>query len=219
MRQASSAEGRGHLLPIWAQATRMTRPPCSNFVSSCCSDCKRSWIRSIFAAGSSAWRLMAFRFWDDPQEREVPPHLCTGWKMTVKNGSGHCRLAAAIDLHCSFDNEQEDWSSNLLMAFSGATPDPFGSRKAMANLCHAQPAGSPAPLVHLGSAGGCICALGFKVCRRQSCCIFSIRHPCLDSTGIRPTKCSNGPVMTSCTLGMSISTNICFWKKTESWTT
>lgn len=37
------------------------------------------------------------------------------------------------------------------------------------------------------SAGGCICALGFKVCRRQSCCIFSIRHPCLDSTAIRPT--------------------------------
>ena len=135
--------------------------------------------------------------------------------MTVKNGSGHCTLAAAIDLHCSFDNEQEGWSSNLLMAFSGATPDPFGSRKAMANLCHAQPGGSPAPVVHLGSAGGCICALGFKVCRRQSCCIFSIRHPCLDSKGIRPTKCSNGPVMTSCTLGMSISTNICVWKKKQ----
>ena len=69
------------------------------------------------------------------------------------------------------------------------------------------------------SAGGCICALGFKVCRRQSCCIFSIRHPCLDSTALRPTyqndpKCSNGPIV-HWECASAPSTKIIFFWKTS----
>lgn len=79
------------------------------------------------------------------------------------------------------------------------------------------PQTAPAPVLpvadYIFSAGGCICALGFKVCRRQSCCIFSIRHPCLDSHG-NPTnipKCSNGPIVHwECA-----STSSFFWKMSK----